>query len=130
LGGKFQELDGAQRTEFLKPMLEFWFFQYPDGARDFAAGITDPAARLDLGQATPQLVFSGHAAQAMPLLEAIPDPAQRIQMLEAAVPDEQFAKRPDLRSFDVTDEALLREKLAEWEASETQIDAIISRFKP
>jgi hypothetical protein len=129
LGGKFQELDASQRTEFLNSMLATWFSN-ADNTAGFVAGISDPSVRAEVANVMPQLVFAGKASQAMPLLEAIPDPARRIQILETATPAELLVKAPDLRFFGATDEALLREKLAEWKASETQIDAIISRFKP
>ena len=118
-----------QRQDFLAAVRERWIFS-PAAMQGFAAGVRDPALRDELGGLAVQSVFAGDAHAAMPVLEAIPEPARRIEMFEAAEPDEVFARQPFRRRFDAADEAVLRKKLAEWGAGEERTETILSRFKP
>ena len=129
LGGRVERLAPEQRREFLAAVRERWIFS-PAAMQGFAAGVRDPALRDELGGLAVQSVFAGNAHASMPLLEAVPEPARRIEMLEAAEPDEVFRRQPFRRGFDAADEAVLRKKLAEWGAGEERTEAILSRFKP
>jgi hypothetical protein len=129
MGGKFESLDPAQRREFLDEMQLGWTV-FPADLATFTQGIGDLAVLDETRAAGVQGIFAGKTRDVMPLLEAIEDPARRVEILESAEPSAVFTGRPDLRSFGESDEALLRKKLAEWKAGKKQIERIISRFKP
>ena len=94
----------------------------------FAQGIQDPVILEEACQAAIQIFYSGKTHQVMPVIESIADPARRIEILENAP-----AKTPNGRArseFSAIDESLLRKKLAEWQATDAQVESIIFRFKP
>ncbi len=123
LAGKVGQLDPAKQGEFLEAFSSRWI-ESPSSMALFAKGIHDQAVRDQLGLISVQSVFAGNAHEAMPLLEILGEPARRIQILEQATPDD-----PSSHRFDIADEAFVRNQLAGWQATELQIESIISRFR-
>ncbi len=129
LAGKFEAMDGSEREEFGSAVLEKWI-RFPDMLRHFAGGLKEPALLDEIRGIGVQSIFVGEVHGAMPLLEEM-KPARRIELLENAEPGPAFSGVDrHYRHFTETDEALLRRKLAEWQAGEEQIERIVSRFKP
>ena len=127
LGAKFEALDAGQRGEVLEAKTRQWI-NHPDALVTFAQGIQDPVILEEACQAAIQIFYSGKTHQVMPVIESIADPARRIEILENAP-----AKTPNGRArseFSAIDESLLRKKLAEWQATDAQVESIIFRFKP
>ncbi|MES2440905.1 MAG: hypothetical protein V4584_17700 [Verrucomicrobiota bacterium] len=129
MGGKFEGLDAEQRADFTGDLEQRWIMNPSDFAT-FIQAIKDPSVLDEARTMGVQTLFAGNGAHFMPMLEAIEDPARRIKLLEHAEPAAFFSLRPDLRRFDAASETLLRRNLAEWNATDGQIDTIISRFKP
>jgi hypothetical protein len=124
-------------------------------ARDLAASRTllvepalaaarTPAVRDALRDAFAQGVFFGndrYVSRGLEALESLPDPAERLRMLETIEPRPEFrltrvpvghGRSMDVRSIHPPDEqaaSLLRDTLSEWGAAGDRADAIISRIK-
>lgn len=129
LGGKFETLEADQRGEFLKAKTPQWI-NSPGALVTFAQGIQDPVMLEEACQTAIQIFYSGQTHQVMPVIESIADPARRIEILENAPPAAQFPNRAGRSKFSAVDESLLRKKLVEWQATNAQVESIISRFKP
>jgi len=129
VAGKVEAMDGAGRSEFIGTVLEEWA-KSPDRLRHFSAGLSDPVLLDEVHRVGVQSLFGGIKYGAIPFLEDM-NPARRIELMENAEPGGEFSgNNQHWRHFTATDESLLRNKLAEWRASDEQIDRIISRFKP
>ncbi len=129
VAGKVEGMEPDARAGFLRELTPGWM-RGPTGLEWFLSGVSDEGFKAEVIALAPQLVFGGRAHQALPMLEQLPDPATRIRLLENASPAEVFQQSRHMRRFPESDKALLREKLAEWNASETQIESILSRFEP
>lgn len=129
LGGKYTRLDAAQREEF-RAGIEPGYTWNPDRIVKLAAGASDPAAADELRGAGTQFIYAGMTRQAIPLLAQISDPARRLEILENAAPQGSLASQPQRRRFTPADEAELRKSLAEWHATDSQTESILSKFKP
>jgi hypothetical protein len=76
------------------------------------------------------VILRGDVGTAITHLEAIADPARRIEILTAlkvgnpAVPD--FVRSP----VGDQDAELLRTKLRDWHASDSQIEAVLKKIQP
>jgi hypothetical protein len=128
LAGKVGQLEPAKQGEFVEAFSSHWV-ESPSSMALFAKGIHDQALRDQLGLIGLQSVFTGNAHDAMPLLEILGEPARRIRILEQAKPDASFFNDSSNHHFDASDEAFVRKQLAGWQATELQIESIISRFK-
>lgn len=129
IGSKIASLDPAQRSEYVDQNHRGWL-QFPGNLVQFTQEITDPAFLDQLRAIGVQSLHGGNAHNVMPLLEGIEDPAKRIELLENTPPPSKEDKPYLGGRFDHIDEGLLRAKLAEWNAPQERIDAIIARFKP
>jgi hypothetical protein len=128
LAGKVGQMDPAKQGEFLEAFSSRWV-ESPSSMALFAKGIHDQALRDQLGLISVQSVFAGNAHEAMPLLEILGEPARRIGILEQAEPNASIFNDSSDYRFDAADEAFVRKQLAGWQATELQIESIISRFR-
>ncbi|MES2440903.1 MAG: hypothetical protein V4584_17690 [Verrucomicrobiota bacterium] len=129
LGTRIQALDPAERAEYVDQNRRNWL-QSPGPLVGFAKGVIDPVILGELRTIGVQSIRGGNAQQVIPLLEGIDDPEKRIEILETTPPPGEKDKFSVVPRFNQVDEAQLRKKLAEWNASQDRIDAIITRFKP
>lgn len=128
LGGKMSALDPAQRKEFYDSMLGRWV-QIPHDMQTFTAGMKDPQLQDEMRELSIQSIYAGNIRGVFPFLEAVEDPARRIEMLEEAEPARLFTEKPYFRGYDKSTETLLANKLTEWKATPEQIQMILERFK-
>lgn len=128
LGGKMTDLDPTQRQEFYDSVLGRWV-QIPEDMRTFADGMKDPQLQEEVRQLSIQAIYAGNVRGAFLFLDAVEDPARRLEMLEAAEPARLFTEKPYFRGYNQSDEALLVKKLTEWNATPEQIQTILERFK-
>jgi hypothetical protein len=129
LGGKLNALDPTQ-CEKLFAFGEFVWASDPSAALSFASKIEEPALRHKVHEQAAQVILRGDVGTAITHLEAIADPARRIEILTAlkvgnpAVPD--FVRSP----VGDQDAELLRTKLRDWHASDSQIEAVLKKIQP
>ncbi|RYG73673.1 hypothetical protein EON80_03090 [bacterium] len=125
LTGKADALSDENKDAFRTSVLSSWL-RSPDKLQQFAEATQDP----DLADAARrhgiQAIFYGNTRGALPLIEGM-DAETRLQLLETAELDRSLMT--SRRFMDSDEEALFRKKLTEWNASEEQIETIISRFK-
>ena len=128
LAAKADALSPADKETFRAGVMSTWVLQ-PDRLLPFIQATKDPAlvnAARDCGV---QAIFYGNTHRALPAFDGM-DSEARLQLLEQAELNEEIARdRPGYRKFDDADEAQLRKKLAEWNASPERTEAIVSRFK-
>ena len=131
LAGKLDKLEPAERLKFVGEMTA-GLVRAPDMIVEFAAGVKDPELSLKIREQAVQSIYNGETPQAMPLFDNWGDPAGRIALLMNAK-QKTFVESADgtpASPFGKADEVLLRRKLAEWNATDQQIETIIGRFKP
>lgn len=128
LTGKADALSDENKDTFRTSVLSSWL-RSTDMLRQFAVTTQDPELADAARRYGIQAMFFGPAGKALPVIEGM-DAETRLQLLETAEPDRSLMKYPNSRMLlDSENEALLRKKLTEWNASEEQIETIISRFK-
>jgi hypothetical protein len=129
LGGKLNALDPTQ-CEKLFALGESIWASDPSAALSFASKIEDPALRDKVHEQAAQVILRGDVGTAITHLEVIADPARRIEILTSlkvgnpAVPD--FVRSP----VGDQDAELLRTKLRDWHASDSQVEAILKKIQP
>lgn len=129
LGTRIDALDPAERDEYVARNRRNWL-QSPGTLVSFSKGISDPGLLAELRATGVQSIHGGNVQQVIPLLEEIEDPAKRIEILETTpLPSDEDNIYVAPR-FNKVVEAQLRKKLAEWDAPQKRIEAIITRFKP
>lgn len=129
LGAKVGTLDEENRESLLAALEPAWRQDSIAGDR-FAEGIEDPELRDEVHGIGARVILRGAVEPAIRSLEKIEDPAKRVTILLAM----ERAGDPLAGSFrqpvSESTAALLREKLAEWQADEDQINAILKELVP
>ncbi|RYD18995.1 MAG: hypothetical protein EOP88_20585 [Verrucomicrobiaceae bacterium] len=128
MGGKMADLTPEQRQEFYASMLGRWV-QMPDTMQKFTTGMKDPALKDEMDHLSLQMIYSGNSRGAFLFLDAMEDPARRIELLETAEPHRFFTESPYFKGYDSSTEKHLVEKLKAWNATPDQIRTIVERFK-
>lgn len=128
MGGKMADLTPEQRQEFYASMLGQWV-QMPDSMRKFTSGMKDPALKDEMDRLSLQMIYSGNTHGAFHFLDAMEDPARRIELLETADPHRLFTESPYFKGYGPSVEKQLVEKLKSWNATPDQIQTIVERFK-
>jgi hypothetical protein len=129
LGGKLSALDPPQLEKLLALGESVWTSD-PGAALSFASRIDDPALRDKVHGQAARVILRGDVRTAITHLEAIPEPARRIEILtslksgDPAVPD--FVRHP----VGDKEAEMLSTKLRDWHASEPQIEAILRNIRP
>jgi hypothetical protein len=129
LGGKLGSLE--------KPRMDEWFaaagalfVSDSSAAERFARRIDDPELREKVHEQGARVILSGGIEPALRHLEGIRDPAKRLEILTTMdavqTPAAFFMRQP----VSAEDEETLRQKLREWQASESQIDEVLKKIKP
>lgn len=129
LGSKYAALDPTQREEF-REVIESGGVWTSARVTKLVAGTTDPAAADELRGMGVRFIFSGKTRDAIPLLAGIADPVRRLEILENATPQGSLAGQPHRWEFTPADEERLCKSLNEWNATEGQIESIITKFRP
>lgn len=129
LGAKLSSLEGDQAARLFDAM-SVRLNSDPRAAAALAKGIQDPQLREKAIFISARLVFIGDLKFALTELEGISDPGRRVDFL-ASIPTSPpaqvfFGRRP----VSEDDLALLRGKLAEWGANESQTESILKKVKP
>ncbi|RYD48217.1 MAG: hypothetical protein EOP85_03995 [Verrucomicrobiaceae bacterium] len=128
MGGKMVELSPEQRQEFYGSMLGRWV-QIPYDMQQFMGGLKDPGLQDEVDRLSLQMIYAGNGRGAFLFLDAIEDPARRIELLETAEPHRLFTEAPYFRGYGPSTEHKLVEKLKAWNATPDQIRTIVDRFK-
>ncbi|WP_265594188.1 hypothetical protein [Haloferula sp. BvORR071] len=129
LASKVEGLTPAQQDEFLKGSAAS-FASSPISLKLLAEATGSPGLREKMEALAVAGIRTGNPVMSLEVLELNPDPARRIALLEtapASVADVYGNTGPGLNP---KTEVQLRAKLAEWNASEAQIESIVARFKP
>lgn len=129
LGSRIAALDAAERDAYFESHRLTWLGWGADSLVKFSEGVEDPVFLDKLRTLGVQSIYGGGTHKVMPMLEAMADPESRIQLLESVPWPGEESRGYLNHPFNEVDEALLREKLAAWDASPERIDAIITRFK-
>ncbi|HEY1120080.1 MAG TPA: hypothetical protein VGE67_00710 [Haloferula sp.] len=127
LTGKADALSAENKEAFRTSILTSWL-RSPEKLRQFAEATQDPNLAEAARRYGIQAMFFGATRGALPVIEGI-DAETRLRLLETAELDSSLMRYPYRQRLDSDDEALLRKKLTEWNASDEQIMTILSRFK-
>ena len=129
LGEKVEQSTPARQAEFFESFSFIWMTD-PTSAALFAKGVQNQDLLDRIGLMGFHSAFIGNAHGTVSLLEILGPPARRIEILEKALPDPRYLKESKDIEMNPADETYLRNTLSGWNATDSQIDSIISRFKP
>lgn len=124
--GKIEAMDGQDREQLVTKGAEAWA-RHPDALKTFADSLSDPADQRIAHEVGVKAILIAGVGNAMYHLETIGDIEQRIAFLESMEPRREIFSSP--RGFPASEEALLREKLTEWQAPPERVDAIVTRLQ-
>lgn len=129
IGGKYSSLDATQRAEF-RNGIEPGYVWGSDRVLTLSASAGDASSADELRGVAAQFVYAGRMGDAIAILAEVPDATRRLEILENATPQGDLAKNHRRKEFTPEDEARLRKQLADWNAPDSRIETIISKFKP
>ena len=129
LGEKLSSLDEDQASKLFDSM-SVRLNSDPRSAAALAKGIRNPQLQEKAICLSARAIFSGDVEFALSQLEGISDPGRRVEFLSTTVPSPSAYAAYGRRPVTDGDLALLRGKLAEWGASESQTEAILKKVKP
>ena len=125
LGKQFEAMDSAQQAEYVAGSLDEWPGQLAH-LKTFARDVKSPETLDKIRGIAVQSIYAGAGEQGMEALALLGSPEESLQVLETVGRADSVKDR---RPLDPRREAVLRKKLAAWNASEERIEAIIARFK-
>jgi hypothetical protein len=129
LGGKLGSLEESQMDEWFAAAGAL-FVSDSSAAERFARRIEDLELREKVHEQGARVILSGGIEPALRHLEEIRDPAKRLEILTTMdavlTPGAYFMRQP----VSAEDEKSLRQKLREWQASESQIEEVLKKIKP
>lgn len=129
LGGKLSSLDEDQASK-LFDAISVRLNSDPRSAAALAKGIQNPQLREKAICLSARAIFIGDVEFSISQLEGISDPGRRVEFLATTVPSPSAYSAYGRHPVSDGDLALLRGKLAEWGANESQTESILKKVKP
>ncbi|RYD20950.1 MAG: hypothetical protein EOP88_13135 [Verrucomicrobiaceae bacterium] len=121
VGSKYETMDPSARDKIARGIR----IGNTEVVQKMAEGMADVEVAGGLRAIGGEWVFAGAVPAAMQVLEGIPDPARRLQVLEEV----EQAKMRSVRPMSRGDAQIFRKYLQEWNATPEQIEAIVTKFQ-